>query len=173
MEKEKEAYTKTGKTMLTIAWIFALLVLTLFFGNIEQSWENPNQAPQSQSTGDYVEVVLKRNRYGHYVTTGSINGYPVTFMLDTGASHVAVPKAVAKAIGLEFGTPFKTLTANGVGTSYATHIDRLAIGDIVLTDLKGGITENMPGEQILLGMSALKQIEFTQRGHRLILRQYQ
>ena len=56
-------------------------------------------------------------------------------------------------------------------TVYSTSVDELLIGNIVLHDVQASITPSMPGDTILLGMSALKQIEFTQRDNTLTLRQ--
>ncbi len=172
-EQEKEqSITKIGRGMWVVAWGIGMVLLTLFFADLESGWQNPNEQVESRRLDDYSEVVLQRNRYGHYVASGLINNKPVIFLLDTGASHVAVPKNLARELGLPFGREYKTMTANGIGRSYATRIDSLSLGDISFRDVQGGITENMPGEQVLLGMSALKHIEFTQRGDTLILRQY-
>ena len=62
-------------------------------------------------------------------------------------------------------------TANGVVTVFATQINELKLGNILLYDIDASVTPSMPGNTILLGMSALRQIEFTQRGSFLTLRQ--
>lgn len=172
MSEQEQSISKMGRGMWYIAWGIGLVFLALFFADIEQGWQNPNEEVKSVRANGYSEVILQRNRYGHYVASGFINNKPVTFLLDTGASHVAVPKKVAREIGLPFGPEYKTMTANGIGRSFATRIESLSLGDISFRDVRGGITDNMPGEQVLLGMSALKQLEFTQRGDTLILRQY-
>ncbi|MEE4244109.1 MAG: TIGR02281 family clan AA aspartic protease [Kangiellaceae bacterium] len=169
---QKDTTQSMGKWMGIIGWLFAIYILTLFFDDQLQQQENPNRQPESSRATDYVEVVLQRNKFGHYVVDGFINNRPVTFMLDTGATTVAVPSDVADQIGLKRGRSYRTQTANGYGTSYDTVIDSLSIGDIMVDDIRGGIGSNMPGGQVLLGMSVLKQIEFTQRGNKLILRQY-
>lgn len=172
MSEQEQSISKMGRGMWYIAWGIGLILLALFFADIEQGWQNPNEEVRSLQAEGYSEVILQRNRYGHYVASGFINNKPVTFLLDTGASHVAVPKNLAREIGLPFGPEYKTMTANGIGRSFATRIESLSLGDISFRDVRGGITDNMPGEQVLLGMSALKQLEFTQRGDTLILRQY-
>lgn len=52
-----------------------------------------------------------------------------------------------------------------------TRLDSLQLGDIVLRDVRALVVPGLGGEQVLLGMSALKQLEFTQRGGTLLLRQ--
>jgi aspartyl protease family protein len=96
----------------------------------------------------------------------------VRFILDTGATGVAVPDAVAQRLGLQRGRAFRTQTANGTGTSYAARLDSVSVGGIELQDVPAGITPGLQVDQVLLGMSFLKHIEFTQRGDTLTLRQY-
>jgi aspartyl protease family protein len=93
-------------------------------------------------------------------------------MLDTGATGVAVPAPVAERLGLARGQRYRAQTANGVAVGYATRLDSVSVGEIELRDVQAGITPGLQMDQVLLGMSFLKHIEFTQRGDRLILRQY-
>jgi len=167
-----DGVAKIGKGMWFAAWIMGIFLLTVFFDDQLEKQENPNQNPDSRVAGDYTEVILKRNRFGHYISSGEINGHPVVFMLDTGATGVSIPQEIAQSIGLRKGAAFQTYTANGIGTGYRTGIDSLSIGNISVGAMDAGIAPNMPGGQVLLGMSVLKQLEFTQRGDQLILRQY-
>ena len=163
---------KFGKSFGIIAWICALFVLTLFFNDkLERVW-NPNTEVDHQLVDNIPTVKLQRNRAGHYVANGFINNQPVTFMLDTGATNVAIPQAIADKIGLQRGQQFYSQTANGRAVSYATRIDSLELGAIVLNDVNASISPGFKSNEILLGMSALKQLEFTQRGNQLTLRQY-
>ncbi len=160
-----------GQGMLIASFSLALLALTLFFDDWIDRQNNPNQSPASYETeGGIREVVLQRNRQGHYVSGGEINGVPVTFLLDTGATDVAIPESIARAAGLRAGFSGQANTANGIVTVYSTQVGELSIGNITLHDVAASITPSMPGDTILLGMSALKQIEFTQRGETLTLR---
>lgn len=162
-----------GLTMQVLAWVVLLGLGVFYFGDLLEKQFNPNQQLQTHYTQEGVrEVTLQRNKYGHYVTSGEINGQPVTFLLDTGATGVAIPEAMAKRLGLRRGQAYRTQTANGTGISYATTLDQVAVADIQLLDVQAGITPGLQTDQILLGMSFLKHIEFTQRGDTLILRQY-
>ena len=100
-----------------------------------------------------------------------INGRQVEFLLDTGATHVAVPASLAIDLGLTPGVPISYHTANGTVTGYTTIIDRVRLGNIELHDVRAGIMPDVSGE-ILLGMAFLKDLEFSQRGETLTLRQY-
>lgn len=160
-----------GQGMMIVAFIIALGLLTMFFADIQESQYNPNQAPLSSPAGNAVEVALLRNRQGHYVVTGEINQQPAEFLLDTGATDVVIPADLAAQLGLSRGYAAKAMTANGTVTVYETSIDQLKVGDIELRNVRASINPGMRGQSILLGMSALKQIEFVQRGDQLTLRQ--
>jgi aspartyl protease family protein len=160
-----------GQGMLIACFIIGIAGLTFFFDGLLGQQINPNQNPQSYEGSDgFREVVLQQNRQGHYVTSGAINGVPVTFLLDTGATDVAIPSRIADLAGLIPGTTSQAYTANGVINVFATTINELSIGTIALRNVSASIASNMPGETILLGMSALRQVEFSQRGSTLTLR---
>lgn len=157
--------------MLLVAWIGVLGLLTLVFGEWEEKQVNPNQVPVSAENPDgSIEVILQRNRQGHYVAGGTINGHPVTFLLDTGATDVVVPADIAKDAGLKRGPEARARTAAGVVRVFHTRIDTLRLGDIQLRDLPATINPHMEGVGVLLGMSALRHVEFRQTGSELILR---
>ncbi len=162
---------RMGKYMLIGMWILLVALLTMMFGNILQRQYNPNTQLATEP-GVSREVSLKRNKYGHYVATGMINGEPVIFMIDTGASDIAVPARVADKLGLERGQKVVYQTAKGPATAYATIITQVSLGDIQLHNVRASINPYMKNEEILLGMSFLKQLEFSQRGNVLTLRQY-
>ncbi|MGH8558816.1 MAG: retropepsin-like aspartic protease family protein [Methylococcales bacterium] len=172
MPKTDSEHSKViGKWMVYAAWILFLALLTLFFNNYLERQTNPNTELQKSlgPDGSY-QVSLTRNRYGHYVTSGLINGRPVTFLLDTGATNISIPEGVARRLGLERGAPQSVITANGQITVYSTEIDSVAIGPLEIRGLRGGINPHMSGDEILLGMNFLKHLEIIQRGDRLILK---
>ena len=68
-----------GKGMLIVSFSLGLIALTMFFDGVLQSQSNPNSEPEFNETDNGIkEVVLQRNRQGHYVANGTINGVPVT-----------------------------------------------------------------------------------------------
>ena len=163
---------KVGKYMMIIGWLMLLGLLTLTFGNWEEDQYNPNQHVDSTIGARTVEVILEQNAFNHYVSNGKINDKNVVFMLDTGATSVAVPVNLAQKLNLQKGRPYQVSTANGNSTAFATRIDSLQIGAIVLYDVKAAIATGMTGNQILLGMSALKELDIHQRGKQLTLTQH-
>jgi aspartyl protease family protein len=173
-DSDKRGTSRLGKGMTFAAWIVALGLFTLFFENRLDEQRNPNQSVYTRVNESGVrEVVLKRNRFGHYVTSGAVNDHAVEFLLDTGASDVAIPVDLAEQLGLERGPAVQYQTANGVVTAYRTTLDSVAIGPLVIRDVPASINPGLQDMEILLGMSVLKRIEFTQRGETLILRPYE
>ena len=163
---------RLGQTMIYVAWILALILLTWFFNLFLERQSNPNQKIVGQQHADGSrEVTLQRNQGGHYVATGTINGMPVVFLLDTGATMIALPEHIANQLRLEKGVPIQMVTANGTVTSYSTQLERVALGPIELNQVSATINPHMQEDEVLLGMSFLKKLEFTQRGDILILRQ--
>lgn len=158
--------------MLIGMWLVVLGLLTMFFNGWLEQQHHPNQHVQGAVTADGTrEVVLARNRAGHYTARGSINGSPVDFMLDTGASDISIPAAVANRLGLERGRAVTYHTANGTIVGYLTQLDSVAIGTVALRGLRASINPYMEGEEILLGMSFLGDLEFSQRDGKLTIRQ--
>ncbi len=162
---------KIGKGMLWLAWLSALLLLTLYFDDFLADKANPNQQPKSYLNNGRAVVELQQNRQGHYVANGTINGKPVTFLLDTGATQVSIPAQLQQELGLMPGYARPVSTANGTVQVYTTQIDSLTLGDIQLRDVDAHLNPGFSGRQILLGMSVLKQLDFEQRNKTLILTQ--
>jgi aspartyl protease family protein len=168
---ENNEVRRTGRYMLIMAWVGGLALLTLLFQDLLQTQFNPNTDPLvRESPEGRSQVVLDRNAQGHYVASGRINGVPVTFLLDTGATDVAIPEDLADRLRLERRGGGISQTANGPVAVWQTMLDTVTLGAISLSDVRASILPSMRGTgKVLLGMSFLKQLEFTQRDGQLIL----
>lgn len=159
----------SGKVITLLFWLLLMGSLTLFFNGFIQERDNPNHALLELDT-EGGEVVLQRNRAGHYLAPGLINGQPVNFLLDTGATHVSVPAGIAEDLGLTKGRRSQVSTANGVISVYQTELDSVQLGGIRLQRVRASINPHMPDEVVLLGMSFMKHLDMTQRDGVLTLR---
>lgn len=164
---EANPHRRGGTLMLGIAWLMLMAGGWWYFDGWLGRQNNPNQTVQSTAAGD---VVLERNRGGHYVASGEINGVPVTFLLDTGATDVALPSELARRLGLKRGAEVTMITANGQARGYRTRLDSVRLGAIMLHDVAATFSDGIEDNTVLLGMSFLKRLEFSQQNGRLILR---
>ena len=162
---------RAGRLLMILAWAAALFLATRYFGDWEDRQRNPNAQVQSSHGQGFIEVRLLGNGQGHFVADGAINGQVVHFMLDTGATDVAVPETLAGKLGLTRGSPVVLSTANGRAAGYSTRLADLQLGDIHLQNVRAVVIPGLDDDTVLLGMSALKQLEFTQRGGTMLLRQ--
>jgi aspartyl protease family protein len=162
-----------GRTMLLITWALIFAGLVIVFANWEGKQINPNQQVVGRVDQDGVrEITLAGNRYHHYIATGDINGEPVVFLVDTGATDVSVPESLAEKLGLRKGMKGYAQTANGTVGIYATTIDKLTLGNLEFYDVPASINPGMKDMEVLLGMSALRHVELIQKDNKLTLRQY-
>ena len=161
---------RLGKGMILAAWVLLLVLLTWFFNERLAEQRNPNRHLDSAGRDGAAEVRLQRNRYGHYVASGEINGHPVEFMLDTGATDVSIPAAVAERIGLPRGRRVFYQTANGTISAWQTRLDEVRLGPLRVGPVSASINPHSDDGAVLLGMSFLKQLDFSQQGNTLTLR---
>ena len=116
--------------------------------------------PAASSTGRTVE--LKAGAYGHFHARAEINGQPISVMVDTGASIVALSFEDARAIGLyvrDSDFTHRVSTANGFARIAPVTIDRITIGDIMVRDVSGAVMEAGKLGTTLLGMSFLSRLQ--------------
>lgn len=106
--------------------------------------------PESDFKGTYV---IRQHNNGHYFVEATINGKPLTFVVDTGASAVALPRPVAFLARLSCRENIRMGTANGTTSVCVTVIPVLKFGPFVLKDVPATIVPNL--DQPLLGMNVL------------------
>ncbi len=124
------------------------------------------------SKPELVFAKIWRDPSGAYTTVGSINGRTVNFLVDTGASAVALDAGEAQRLGIAYklkGTRIMVRTANGATPAYELMLEQVQVGDISLNQVRGFVLEaNGPGK-VLLGMSFLNQVKMENQGALLLL----
>lgn len=122
------------------------------------------------AASDRQQVTLAADARGHFVTEGAINGNPVRFLVDTGATSIALPGREAQRLGIDYrmGQRSVTQTANGAVAAYRVILDRVRLGDIELNSVEAIVIEQ--GLDItLLGMSFLNRVEMKRDGQTMTL----
>ena len=124
----------------------------------------------SAPASDRQHVTLAADPRGMFVTEGAINGAPVRFLVDTGATSIALPGRDAERLGIDYrkGQRGVSTTANGAVTTYRVTLDRVRLGGIELTSVDAVVIER--GLDIaLLGMSFLNRVEMKRDGQTMTL----
>ena len=129
----------TARGMVILAWVAGLVFLTWLFQQVLDDRYNPNQQLMSSVDGQQREVRLQRNFQGHYLANGQIDGHPVTFLLDTGATDVAVSERLASALRLPRLGQAYSQTANGTVRVWRTRLDRVQLGPIEMRNVSATI----------------------------------
>ncbi len=110
---------------------------------------------------------------GMYLTTGTVSGYTVDFLIDTGAFTVALNSATARRLGLDFyrGEQIGLRTASGYDVGYKVTLDYVQIDEIKVYNVAAVVIDGPEPATALLGMSFLGQVDMQHNGERLDLRQ--
>ncbi|WP_245539272.1 retropepsin-like aspartic protease family protein [Thiobacillus thioparus] len=124
------------------------------------------------ATDSRPSISLTADARGHFAAAGALNGYPMTFLVDTGATAIAISATEAKRIGLDYrsGQAVGVGTAAGVVPAWRVKFNTVKVGGISVNQVDGMVVEtglNMP----LLGMSFLNRMEMKRDGQTMTLTQ--
>jgi aspartyl protease family protein len=109
---------------------------------------------------------------GMYLASGSVNGYTVDFMVDTGATVIAINGETAKRLGVDYlgANQIGVRTASGVELAYSIQLQNVQLGDISLDNVDAVVIDGPEPQRALLGMSFLNAFDMERKGERLDLR---
>jgi len=131
-------------------------------------------APAPSASSNYRTVTLNSDRRGHFQTDVRIDGRTIEFLVDTGASTVALNEKSAAKLGIHPSARdynVRTHTANGIGKAARVRLDRVELNGITVRDVEALV---MPDEALstnLLGMSFLSRVKWTHDRGRLVIEQ--
>ena len=124
----------------------------------------------ANAPGSGTRIVLSAGSGGHFMTPGRINGQQVQFMVDTGASAVALGEAEAQRLGVHYKEARTTTssTANGIVRTWVVKLDSVRVGDVELHDVDGVVVPAfMP--YVLLGNSFLNRFQMKRDNEMMVL----
>ena len=116
------------------------------------------------------KIVLSAGSGGHFVTSGAINGHAVQFMVDTGATSVAMGVADAERLGIDYkkGQLVRGSTANGVVNAWLVKLASVRVGEVEVYEVEAAVVPVNAGP-ILLGNSFLSRFQMTRFNDQLVL----
>lgn len=165
---KRHAVAGSTNILFLFAWI-AIAIVAYF---AMQAFTAPKIARESGDANNSGEIVIPRSRDGHYYVEGSVNGRPMTFMVDTGASTVSVDTRTAQAASMPSGYSATFNTASGVTQGEMVPKQRVTVGGFRIEDISVAVIPRL-GEIGLLGQNVLRHLDVTQSGDRMILRSKQ
>jgi len=121
-----------------------------------------NRVRASYTKAEKKKVQVYRDGQGLYKTVGSINGFTVDFLVDTGASVIALNSAIAKRLGIQYklkGEETLVATASGKALAYSISLDQVKVGEILLRNIEAVVIEGADPSTPLLGMSYLGRLK--------------
>jgi aspartyl protease family protein len=143
---------------LKIATVWLLVGVALFL--VFQALENRQHRSQFSASGSTIEI--RRAGDGHYHWRGTVNGVDVDFVIDTGATTTALPRAVAKQAGLRSEGSVVSSTAGGQVQGQVARADVVLEGGVQVRGLRVTMLQSL--ESPLLGMDVLSRLRWSQHG---------
>ena len=171
----------SGALKSAAVWALAFLVLISAYAYMPELVVLKNRVTAVLVPGTPVAIdgpggnrfMAVRGIDDHFHLTGTINGEPASFMVDTGATMIAMDRSSAQAIGINTDRlrySREVMTANGIARAAPVTLGTVKIGGIVRHDVPAAVTDSDGLGVILLGMSYLNTLRsFDFRGDRLIL----
>jgi len=145
--------------------VFWLVIMGAVYAGIQHTMQ-PRQVTVSMAG----EMTIPRARDGHFYVAGTVAGQPVTFLVDTGASHVTVSREFAYAAGLGQGAPIKFQTANGVIDGRIVAGVPVSVGPATISGAKVAVgLLGVGSDKALLGQSFLSKFRITLAKDKMIL----
>lgn len=118
---------------------------------------------QSGSVVARPRYSIARSNDGHYWTPGTVKGQTVQFLVDTGATSIAMNEGLARRLGLDFrvnGTPMVVNTASGVARGWRVNLPTVKVGGIEVVGVEAVVLEGEAPTEPLLGMSFLNRVRW-------------
>jgi aspartyl protease family protein len=123
------------------------------------------------AASDRGRVTLAADSRGHFFADAAVNGVPVRFVVDTGATLISLPQSDAERLGIDYrsGQRSQTRTANGIAQVYLVKLDAVRLGGIELHNVDATVHQGGGLDVALLGMSFLNRVLMQRDGATMTL----
>lgn len=176
--KDRAILDVDGTTRLLSAGMTSPEGVKLVSANSREAVLEINGVTQTYVLGEHIReqytpaapgasITIAPDGQGMYQVAGSINGFQVSFLVDTGATFISLNRPTARRIGLNYkldGTESRSTTASGVVAIWLVRLDRVRIGDIELRDVPASVHDADFPDVTLLGNSFLQRLHLDRQG---------
>lgn len=131
-----------------------------------------NSITTSYSRPESIKEQIIADGAGMYFVHGSINGHSVKFLVDTGATSIAMSAIDAKRLGIPYriiGKPSEASTASGIAETYEIQLKTVKVGRLVQRNVDAVVINGNHPREVLLGMTFLDRLKVEKEGNKMIL----
>lgn len=137
----------------------------LEIGGVQRSYSLSREYNQTAGSGEpqRAQLSISRGTGNHYWVAGSIEGHPVQFLVDTGATSVAMNEGQARRLGIDYrvkGRPMVASTAGGNIRAWSIKLDSVKVGGLEVLGVEAAVLEGDAPTEVLLGMSFLSRVRW-------------
>jgi aspartyl protease family protein len=128
---------------------------------VERSYSLSREYSDGFAQAQKKQLSVAKGIGGHYWVAGSVNSQSIQFLVDTGATSVALNDEHARRLGIDYrvvGTPLQVSTASGTARGWRVTLDRVKIGELEVLGVDAVVLEGSSPTEALLGMSFLSRV---------------
>ena len=130
---------------------------------VERHYGLSRELSSGYAEPDRKQLSIAKGQGGHYWIAGSINGQPVQFLVDTGATSIAINENQARRLGIDYRVDGKQIvvgTASGTAKAWQVHLNSVKVGAIDVMGVEAVVVEGSSPTEALLGMSFLGRVSW-------------
>lgn len=130
---------------------------------VERHYDLSRELSAGYAEPERKQLSIAKGQGGHYWIAGSINGQPVQFLVDTGATSVAINENQARRLGIDYRVVGKQIvvgTASGTAKAWQVHLNSVKVGAIDVMGVEAVVVEGSAPTEALLGMSFLGRVSW-------------
>jgi aspartyl protease family protein len=130
---------------------------------VERAYNLSREASSGFNAPTKAQTTIARGADGHYRVVGSVGGQSVAFLIDTGATSIAINETQARRLGIDFrvqGQPMIVNLASGTAKAWRIKLPQVKVGPLEVLGVEAFVLEGESSNDALLGMSFLNRVRW-------------